>query len=253
LFTIVLVFVNVQTTSEDFITVLDVGQGMSVVVGTSEFTMLIDCGSSSTNKAGEIAHEYLIGLGRTKLDVMVITHFHSDHINGIEFLLSRMSVSTLFIPDPDGSYHAKDIIELARKQQTDIIYVNELHEISIVDLQIFIYPPMGFSDENERGISVLTTGCITALIIGDMGQSTERSLMRYANLPKLDLLVVGHHGSRNSTSIELLQELKPDIAIIPVGRNSFGHPHVETLTRLSQANVNVYRTDELGHVTVVGN
>jgi competence protein ComEC len=120
-------------------------------------------------------------------------------------------------------------------------------------MKVFLYPPVGEGDENERGLSILTLGGVCALITGDMNSTTERSLLRFADLPKLDLLVVGHHGSRHSTSEELLAATLPDIAVIPVGRNSFGHPTPETLERLERFSAIIYRTDESGHITIFGN
>jgi len=242
----------VADTSSNSVTVLDVGQGLSVVVTSNDFTMVIDCGSSSSQNAGEIVHEFLSNLGRTTIDILVITHFHADHINGVEFLLSRITVSALAIPDPDGSYLAEDIINLARRRQTDIMYITEVINVDLGEKKIFLYPPLGIGDENERGLSVLTVGAVTALITGDMNSSTERALLRYAALPELDLLVVGHHGSRHSTSNELLVSLLPKIAVIPVGRNSFGHPSPEVITRLEHVGAHVYRTDLHGHITVYG-
>jgi len=225
---------------------------MSVVITSEEHTMVVDCGSNSISNAGEITHEFIMNLGRSSIDILALTHFHDDHVNGVELLLSRISVSMLIIPDPEGSFLADDIIELARKRGTDIMYVTETLSVSLGDSEVFVYPPLGEGDENERGISILLHGDITALITGDMNSSSERSLLRFASLPKLDLLVVGHHGSKNSTSLELLDSLLPDIAIIPVGRNSFGHPTTQTLDRLDQFDVDIYRTDESGHVTVYG-
>jgi len=242
----------VSATSVNSVTVVDVGQGLSVVINANDRIVIVDCGSNSSNNAGETVHEFLLNQGQTAVDLLVITHFHSDHINGIEFLLSRVSVSVLAILDPEGSYLADAIIELARKRGTDIIYITEAYSVSYEDLTIYIYPPLGIGDENERGLSVLTTGDLNTLITGDMNSSSERMLLRFANLPKLDLLVAGHHGSRHSTSGELLDALLPDIAIIPVGQNSFGHPTPETLKRLERIGAVIYRTDEHGHVTVYG-
>jgi len=252
LFSIILASSLIPDVNNNSVTVLDVGQGMSVVVASDDHTMVVDCGSNSFNNAGETAHEFLMNTGRSSIDILVITHFHSDHINGIEFLLSRVPVSALVVPDPDGSFLADDIITLARKRGTDIIYVTETLSVSLSETKVFLYPPLGDGDENERGLSVLLLGDVTTLITGDMNSSSERSLLRFADLPKLDLLVVGHHGSRHSTSEELLSAVLPDISVIPVGRNSFGHPTPETLERLEQFGSKVYRTDESGHVTFSG-
>ena len=232
------------------ITVLDVGQGLSVAITTNEHTAIIDCGSISGENAGAIAHEYLLSRGRTVIDLMIITHFHSDHVNGIEFLLSRMTVGALAIPDPEGSFLADDIIQLARRRGTDIIYVTEALNVSLGCLELMLYPPLGAGDENERGLSILTMGEINALVTGDMNSSSERALLRFAAIPELDVLVVGHHGSRHSTSEELLAATTPAVAVIPVGRNSFGHPTDEVLGRLYQFGSTIFRTDHMGHVTV---
>ena len=236
--------------NESSITVLDVGQGLSVVISSDQHTALVDCGSSSGENAGAVAHEYLENRGRTAIDLMILTHFHADHVNGVEFLISTMTVSALAIPDPDGSFLAEDIISLARRRGTDVIYVTETLSVSLGDLELILYPPLGDGDENERGLSILTLGGIKALITGDMNSSIERALLRFAAIPELDVLVVGHHGSRHSTSEELLAAALPKIAIIPVGRNSFGHPSDEVLQRLGSFGSTVYRTDLMGHVTV---
>jgi len=252
LFTLILVSFLFPAAPGSSVTVLDVGQGLSVVILLDEHIVVVDCGSNSTKNAGEITHEFLMNHGCTKIDLLVITHFHSDHINGIGFLLSRINVSALAIPDPEGSFLAEDIIELARRYGTDIIYVTEMHDTLLGDSRVFIYPPLNEGDENERGLSLLTTGDITALITGDMNATTERSLLRHYALPKLDLLVIGHHGSKYSTSGELLEATKPGIAVIPVGRNSFGHPSPDVISRLEGAGTVVYRTDEHGHITFYG-
>ena len=234
------------------ITVLDVGQGMSVVINAEDHVAVVDCGSSGYENPGAIAHEHLLSQGRTVIDLLILTHFHADHISGVEFLLSQIDVSALAIPDPEGEYVAEDIIELARRRGTDIIYVTETMRVELGGLTLVLYPPMGIGDENERGLAVLTQGDINALITGDMNASSERALLRYAPLPYIDMLVVGHHGSKYSTSEELLAAVMPKIAVIPVGRNSYGHPSDETIARLESFSATVYRTDITGNVTVNG-
>jgi len=234
------------------INVLDVGQGLSVVITSNEHTAVVDCGSNSGENAGAIAHEFLLDQGRVTIDLLILTHFHSDHVNGAEYLMSRINVSALAIPDPEGSFLADDIIDLARRRGTVIIYVTETLSVELGGITVLMYPPVGSGDENERGLAVLTLGDVSALITGDMSASGERSLLRFAALPHIDMLVVGHHGSRNSTSEELLSAVMPKLAVISVGRNSYGHPSGDTLSRLDEFSVVVYRTDISGHVTVYG-
>jgi len=233
------------------VTVLDVGQGLSVVISSDGHTMVVDCGSSSLRNSGEVAHEFLTNLGQTAIDILAVTHLHTDHINGIEFLFSRMTVFTLLLPERENCFVSAGIIELATNSGTDIIIVTETLNIEFGNMNLFVYPPLGaYGEENEYGLTVLTVGNVTSLITGDMNKATERALLRYATLPKLDLLVVGHHGSRHSTSTELLEATLPDIAVIPVGRNSFGHPTPEVLDRLNTYSITTYRSDENGHVTI---
>jgi len=232
------------------VTVLDVGQGLSVVISSGNHTAIVDCGSVSGENAGAVAHEYLQNQGKISLDLFIITHFHEDHMNGVPYLLSRINISAIAIPDPEGSFLADDIIELARRRGTDIIYITETLSISLGELELIVYPPLESGGENERGLCVLALGDVSALITGDINSSAERSLLRFAAIPEVDLLVVGHHGSKHSTSEELLAAINPDIAIIPVGRNSYGHPSAETLDRLDRFAVTIYQTDIMGHVTV---
>ena len=244
---------RLHSAGDAVITVLDVGQGQSVVIASKGHTAVVDCGSSSGENAGFITHEFLSQNGVTSIELLILTHFHADHANGAEYLLSRMNVSALVIPDPEDSYIAEDIIELARKRGTDIIYVTETYRASLGEEELVLYPPLGSGDENERGLSILCLGGLSALITGDMPASGERSLLRYAVIPQIDLLVVGHHGSRFSTSEELLNAARPAVAAISVGRNSYGHPSNETLERLYVCGANVLRTDQTGNISVGGN
>jgi len=232
------------------VTVLDIGQGLSVVLLSNGYTAVVDCGSMGWGNAGAIAHEYLLSNGRTHIDLLVITHFHADHVNGIEFLMSRVPVATLAVPDYGDSFVAESIISLARRRGTDIIYVTEVFQVSFGELIITLFPPVGVGCINERGVTVLTEGELGVLITGDMNSATERALIRNFDIPHVDVLVVGHHGSRHSTSHELLYAVSPSIAIISVGRNSFGHPAGEVLDRLYEHFIDVYRTDLMGHVRV---
>lgn len=126
-------------------------------------------------------------------------------------------------------------------------------KVSLGDAVLMLYPPIGDGGENERGLAVLCySENFRALITGDMDGSSERMLLRFAYLPEVELLVVGHHGSRHSTSNELLYAIRPGLAVISVGNNTFGHPAEATLYRLERHGVTVMRTDIMGSITVTG-
>ncbi|MCC8089852.1 MAG: DNA internalization-related competence protein ComEC/Rec2, partial [Oscillospiraceae bacterium] len=110
--------------------------------------------------------------------------------------------------------------------------------------------PLGAGETNEEGLSLLcTSGDFDVLITGDMDSTIERRLIKYGNLPDIELLIAGHHGSKYATSEELLAETLPEYAAISVGRNSYGHPADETLARLAEQGCAIYRTDRMGNIT----
>ena len=114
-----------------------------------------------------------------------------------------------------------------------------------------LFAPLGAGETNEEGLSVLaSSGDFDVLITGDMAGSTERKLVGQYDLPDIEVLMVGHHGSRYSSSQELLQAVRPETAIISVGDNSYGHPTQEAMDRLSQAGAEIYRTDRQGNILV---
>jgi competence protein ComEC len=113
-----------------------------------------------------------------------------------------------------------------------------------------IYAPLGDGGANEEGLSMLcTVGDYDVLVTGDMNDVVERRLIRYQSLPDIELLVVGHHGSKDSTSEDLLLITRPERAVISSGYNSYGHPAPETLERLGAAGCDIYLTDRMGTVT----
>ena len=131
----------------------------------------------------------------------------------------------------------------------ETLFVSENTGVELGEAALTIYGPLGTGGGNEEGLSILcTAGDFDALITGDMGDDIERRLVKYGDLPDIELLVAGHHGSKHATSEELLLETKPELAVISVGYNSYGHPAPETLERLAAAGCGIYRTDWHGTV-----
>ena len=240
------------------VTALDVGQGQSILVRCAGRLALVDCGGDSYDDPGDIAADYIQSRGHGKLDFLILTHYHDDHANGVMQLLRRIPVGMLLVPDVEQDDSLRqEILALAKKMNVEVRFVAGDTAIDFSDgAQVVIYPPLyAGSDANELGLSVLASaGEQDVLITGDMGGLTERMLLRYAGLPDLELLVAGHHGSKNSTTEELLASAAPELCVISAGEhNHYGHPHNETLIRLADAGTAVYRTDQSGTITVTLN
>ncbi|OUQ80233.1 DNA internalization-related competence protein ComEC/Rec2 [Flavonifractor sp. An100] len=235
--------------------VLDVGQGQSVLLRTGDYLALVDCGGDSMDNAGDIAADYIQAAGRSSLDFLILTHYHEDHANGVSQLLQRMQVSQLILPDvEEESPLRQEIITLAREKGVPITFLREdtrFHWGTSGELTLLA--PLGQgTDTNELGLTVLASaGNFDVLITGDMGGEVEHLLLEHTELPDLELLVAGHHGSATSTTQELLQAVTPDMTAISVGEhNLYGHPAQETLERLAQSGTEIYRTDLQGTILV---
>ena len=234
---------------------LDVGQGQSVLLRSGHYLTLVDCGGDGPDNAGDVAADYIQSLGCTSLDLLVVSHYHEDHANGIPQLMKRMDVKSIALPDVEvGDPLRNEILALAKEQSVEIWMVrDDTHVFLGEDQELILYPPMyGGEETNELGLTVLAScGDCDVLLTGDMGSQTETELLEYTPLPDIELLIVGHHGSKYSTGEELLQTLRPETAIISVGENnSYGHPAKETLERLEQQGTQVYRTDLQGTVVI---
>ena len=228
---------------------VDVGQGQSVILKSGTEFSLVDCGSgSSWRDAGCDAADQLLTMGCRSLDRVILTHFDDDHINGVEHLLARMDVKTLTVPETDVP--ARDaVLDLAAVYGVAVETVTEETGLPFGDAELTIFPPLGTGGSNELGLTVLATaGENDFLVTGDMERATEKKLIETYNLPDIEVLMAGHHGSKGSTSEELLEAVTPETVIISVGSNSYGHPAEDTLRRLARAGCAVYRTDHHGTV-----
>ena len=231
------------------VSVLDVGQGLSVALYSKGQTALIDCGGYD---AGNTAADHFQSMGLSHIDLVILTHYHDDHAAGIPQLLERMDVGLLVLPDvePDSALRA-EIQEAARAAGVETLLVTDGATAQLGEVELTIYPPLGSGDSNEEGLSVLgSAGTFDFLVTGDMDTTVEGRLVKYGNLPDTELLVVGHHGSRYAASEKLLQAVQPELAVISVGYNTYGHPAEETLGRLARYGCDIYRTDWSGTVTI---
>lgn len=233
------------------VTALDVGQGQCVLLRNRGGTMMVDCGGNQGN-AGEIAAEYLASQGEATLDLLVLTHFDDDHINGVSQLLSRADVQALALPEK-ACQEQREILSQARDLGVDIYIIRQDTVISFGGDPVTIFSPLGDGSDNEAGLSVLADlGDFEVLITGDMSETTESVLLARKEIPKVDVLLAGHHGAKTSTSQALLRETNPSCVIISVGDNRYGHPTDEVLSRIENQGSILYRTDQDGNVTIKG-
>ncbi len=238
------------------ITALDIGQGQSVAILSKGAAALVDCGTKSYGSAGGVTADYLRSVGVRKLDCVVLSHYHADHCNGLAALLARVEVDRLVLPDIEADDETReDVLALAARYGIPVDFVRQTEHIPLGSAVLTVYPPVAEGDMNEEGLTVLcTTGHFDALFTGDMDANTEYRLIATYPLPDIEVLMVGHHGSRYSTGGDLLAEVKPETGIVSCGTgNSYGHPHREALRRLAEAGVEVYRTDLQGNIYITVN
>lgn len=231
------------------ISILDVGQGQSILLKSEDEYYLVDCGSNQADAAADITANYLLSQGITQLDGLILTHYDADHAGSALQLLGSVSAERIYMPDTHDSNGLRERIEST--YQETVCLVTETMELPISGGEITCYPAKPTASDNESSMCVLFQGenC-DILITGDRSAAGERKLLKEAQLPKVDILVVGHHGSHTATSFELLQATQPSIAVISVSAgNPYGHPHEETLERLQMYGCSIYRTDQQGTIT----
>ena len=222
------------------VTVLDVGQGQSVVLQSENRVFLVDCGGDQGEGAGETAARYLLTHGITQLDGLILTHFDDDHISGVIHLTTRIPVTAVYYPNQEeGMACLQALDEITHK-----VCVTQDIKLTWNQTELYIFAPMSGGSSNESGLSVLfSREKYDTLITGDMGLVQERQLVKYHSLPDVELLVAGHHGSKYSTGEILLDAVTPEVLAISVGDNSYGHPAQAVLDRAMERGIYVRRTD----------
>jgi len=237
---------------------LDVGQGDALLVSTGRGRwILIDAGPvDARGDAGRrVVLPYLLRRGVRRLTLAVVSHAHRDHFGGLGSVIARVPpllVAEPGLPVPDRDYLAlldaidDRGIEWRPLRRGDRFVVDEVTlDVLHPDHR---WPGFG-TDVNENSVVIhLRIGRFDAILTGDAGFPVEARLT--AAVGPVELLKVGHHGSRTATGADWLTTLRPKSAVVSVGSNGYGHPAPETIARLEGAKVPVWRTDRDGHVTV---
>ena len=227
---------------------INVGQGDSIfVLAPNNQTMLIDCGEN--NKGTEIV-SFIRNLGFNKIDILVTTHPDADHIGGCAYVMQKLNASVVYDNglQKDTETYREYISQIKNHQlvaRDQLIDFNDIYSQFIVG-----YDAFGFSDDaNDNSVLVkLTYNQIKFLFTGDCSENCE-DLVSNSDLSST-ILKVGHHGSKSSSSMVFLNKVNPEISVISVGENSYGHPTQEVIDRLIYKNSKVYRTDIDGNIII---
>ena len=242
------------TSGQGYITVLDVGQGQCITAFSGDSTVMIDCGSIySMDNAGDTAGAYLSSCGRSGVDLLLLTHLHADHANGVTRLMTLVPVKTIAMPiDPnDDDGLLEEILAAAEKHGTEVRYVSENIDLHIGEIGLTMYEPSRSGEANERCVMAkLSMGDYDMLVTGDGSKAAEAELTEKNEISDIELLIAGHHGSRYASGGEFLESIGADTAVISVGYNTYGHPTKETLERLAAYGYNIYRTDLNGKIEI---
>ena len=243
----------IEPLQDDFrMTVLNVGQGQSILLQSDGKNYLVDCGGDDGEMAADVTSETLLSQGITRLDGIIVTHYDDDHTGGIGPLLTRIETDMLILPlmeDEKG-------VGQSLMSQTDgaVQFVDQDMLITFGSTSMTLIAPFSYKMGNESSLCVLfqTENC-DILVTGDRGELGELMLLHERTLPDIEILVAGHHGSAYSTGEKLLAATKPEIVVISAGLdNRYGHPSEKTLQRLAAIGCAVYRTDLDGTITLRG-
>ena len=238
---------------------LDVGQGDAALVETAAgHWVLIDAGpSDDRSDAGlRVVVPFLEQHGVHRLEAVVLSHGHRDHYGGLIAVLKAIEVGRVFEPAdvvPDSHYLA--LLDVVADQGVPWIPARSGTTFAVDEVRFAAVHPdttwsgWGLDLNEDSAVLVVESGRFRALFAGDAGLVAEQRLT--GMVPRVDLLKVGHHGSRTATGAPWLARLSPSAAIVSVGQqNRYGHPAPETMARLEAAGIPVWRTDREGTVTV---
>lgn len=230
---------------------IDVGQGDSILAESDGHYMLIDAGEN--DQAGTVI-SYLKAEGVTKLDYVIGTHPHSDHIGGLDKVIDTFPVDKVFLPPVEHTTKTfEDVLDSIASRGLKITKPKPGDSYDLGNASFTILSPVKDygNDLNNWSVGIrLTYGDNSFVMCGDAENQAEEDILNSGAVLKADVLKAGHHGSSTSTSNAFLKKVSPSWVVIQCGKgNSYGHPHKETMEKLKKAGCQILRTDEEGTIT----
>jgi beta-lactamase superfamily II metal-dependent hydrolase len=232
---------------------IDVGQGNATLIQSDDHAVLIDGGES---RYGQQVVTYLRNAGVTRLDYVVATHPHSDHIGGLTHVLNQLDVGRVVMPDASNNSVAFDnFLAAVENHDIPVTFVTVGDKISAGIIQMVVLAPVRRETPwpsnrlNDASVVLrMVYGQTSFLFTGDAESASEQAMLSSGLPLQSNVLLISHHGSHTSTTQDFLDAVKPVAAVISVGNNTYGHPHRATLDRLNAADIRILRTDELGTI-----
>ena len=253
IFIIIIIYHNINIFNpNNIITAIDVGQGDSILLKLkhNKSNILIDTGGNVNNKESNNISKrtisYLKSEGINKLNYLILTHGDYDHMGEAINLVNNFKVEKVIFNCGPYNDLEKELIKVLDKKH--IKYYSCIKELSIDKNKIYFLQTKEYDNENDNSNVIYTElSGYKFMLMGDAATTTEKEILTKYNLPDIDVLKVGHHGSKTSSSKEFINEINPKYSIISVGKNNrYGHPNKEVLDNLK--NSKIYRTDIDGSI-----
>lgn len=245
---------NIGADSKFEVHYLDVGQADASLILCDNKTMLIDGGNPGDSS---LIAAYLKKLNISHLDYIICSHAHDDHVGGLPGALSVATAGKVYAPITENDIKAyQSFKSKVASQGLTITNPSPGDTFQFGSSTVLFLGPVheNVSDLNDTSIVLkITYGDTSFLFTGDAERDEEQSILAQNYDLSATVLKVGHHGSGDSTTYPFLREIMPEYGIISVGENNYGHPTEETLSRLRDADVKVYRTDMQGDIIVSSN